>query len=189
MRLPFPIHIPLQRVVFFASLLFGVQLIQGTAPEFAIYSFLFVVTAGAAFNVAGGFSRPSGAYVFFYSILAVIFGLIWKAVLNEPADSNLVTPLLTIRVFLGGIVAMLISVIISKKLTLRKPLLGNLVTDANMQNATVGCMVTGLVVMLIRSPRGWRNSQRASTDQSIPSHGPDSGHHSPDSQKRGATQH
>lgn len=122
---------------------------QGTAPEFAICSFLFVVTAGIAFNAAGGFSRPSGAYVFFYSVLAVIFGLVWKAVLNEPANSNLVTPLLTIRVFLGGIIAMLISVIISKKLTLRKPLLGSLVTDANMQNATVGCMVTGLVVLAI----------------------------------------
>lgn len=120
---------------------------QGTAPEFAICSFLFVVTAGITFNAAGGFSKPSGAYVFFYSVLAVIFGLVWKVVLNEPADSNLVTPFLTIRVFLGGMVAMLIAVIISKKLTLRKPLLGSLVTDANMQNATVGCMMTGLVVM------------------------------------------
>ena len=146
MRLPFPVNIPLPRVVCFAALLFGVQLIQKTSPEFAICSFLFVVIAGITFNLAGGFSRTSGAYVFFYSVLAVIMGLCWKAFLGEPADSNLTTPLQTIRVFLGGITAMLVAVMISKKLTLRRPLLGSLVTEANMQNATVGCMVTGLVV-------------------------------------------
>jgi len=132
--------------VFFAALLFAVQLIQKTSVAFAIYSFLFVVVSGVAFNLAGGFSRTSGTYVFFYSVLAVILGLFWKAVLGEPADSNLATPLLTIRVFLGGITAMLIAVIISNRLTLRRPLLADLVTDANMQNATVGCMVAGLVV-------------------------------------------
>jgi hypothetical protein len=150
-RLPFPVNIPLPRVVCFAALLFGVQLLQKTEPQFAICSFLFVVIAGITFNMAGGFSRTSGAYVFFYSVLAVIMGLCWKAVLGEPADSNLTTPILTIRVFLGGITAMLIAVMISKKLTLRRPLLGSLVTDANMQNATVGCMVTGLVVSGILS--------------------------------------
>ena len=133
----------------FAALLFAVQLMQRTSLEFAICCFLFVVISGVAFNLAGGFSRTSGAYVFFYSVLAVILGLCWKAVLGEPADSNLITPLLTIRVFLGGITAMLMAVIISKRLTLRRPLLGDLVTEDNMQNATVGCMVTGLVVGLV----------------------------------------
>jgi hypothetical protein len=148
-RLPFPVHIPLPRVVLFAALLFAVQLMQKTSIEFAIYCFLFVVVSGVAFNLAGGFSRTSGAYIFFYSILAVILGLCWKAFLGEPADSNLITPLLTMKVFLGGITAMLIAVIISKKLTLRRPLLGDLVTDANMQNATIGCMITGLTVGLL----------------------------------------
>lgn len=149
MRLPFPVHIPLPRVVLFAALLFAVQLMQKTSIEFAIYCFLFVVVSGVAFNQAGGFSRTSGAYIFFYSILAVILGLCWKAFLGEPADSNLITPLQTMRVFLGGITGMLIAVIISKRLTIQPPLLGNLVTDANMQNATIGCMVTGLVVGLL----------------------------------------
>jgi hypothetical protein len=148
-RLPFPVHIPLPRIVLFAALLFAIQLTQKTSIEFAIYCFLFVVVSGVAFNLAGGFSRTSGAYIFFYSILAVILGLCWKAFLGEPADSNLITPLQTMRVFLGGITGMLIAVIISKKLTIQPPLLGSLVTDANMQNATIGCMATGIFVWVL----------------------------------------
>ena len=149
MRLPFPVHIPLQYVVTFAAVLFGLQLMQGTKASFAICSFLFIVVSGLTFNVAGGFSRPSGAYVFFYATLAAIVGLCWKAVLGEPADSNLVAPLLTMQVFLGSMVAMLGAVFLSRKLTVRRPLLAELVNDSNLQNATVGCMVTGLVVGLI----------------------------------------
>ncbi len=133
-------------MVCFAIVLFAVQLFQGTTPLFAVCCFLFLVIAGIAFNLAGGFSRPSGAYVFFYAVLGVIVGLCWKAVLGEPADSNLVAPLQTMKVYVGGITAMLIAVFFSTKLTLRRPLLGSLVTDANLQNATVGCLVTGLVV-------------------------------------------
>jgi hypothetical protein len=149
MRLPFPVHIPIRRIVFLASVLLVVQLMEHTGQIFAICSFLFVVVAGVTFNVAGGFSRTSGAYVFFYSLLAVIVGLVWKAVLREPADSHLIMPERTIQVFLGGITAMLIAVVISRKFTLDKPLLGDLVTEKTMQNATVGCMVTGLTVTAV----------------------------------------
>ena len=133
----------------FASLLFVVQLFQRTSPPFAICSFLFIIVAGLTFNMAGGFSRPSGAYVFFYAVLGVLVGLCWKAVLGEPADSNLLVPVQTIRVFLGGMTAMWIAVFCSRKISLRRPLLSSLVTDTNMQNATVGCMVTGLIVSAI----------------------------------------
>ena len=146
MRIPFPVHIPLWCVVGFASVLFGVQLMQRTAPVFAVCSFLFIVISGITFNVAGGFSRPSGAYVFFYALLGAIVGLVWKAVLGEPADSNLAAPILTMEVFLGGITAMLMALYLSHKITARRPLLGNLVTETNMQNATVGCLVTGLTI-------------------------------------------
>jgi hypothetical protein len=145
-RIPFPVHIPLSYVTGFAAVMLAVQLVQGTMPLFALCCFLFIVIAGIAFNLAGGFSRPSGSYVFFYAVLGVIVGLVWKAALGEPADSNLIVPLLTMKVYLGGITAMLIAVFISGKLTLRHALLENLVTDANLQNATVGCLITGLVV-------------------------------------------
>jgi hypothetical protein len=148
-RIPYPERIPLQYAIGFATLLSAVQLNQGTNPFFSLYSFLFIVIATIAFNLAGGLTRPSGAYVFFYALLAVIVGLCWKAILGERADSHLLWPVLTMQVFLGGITAMLLAVFLSRRLTSKRPLLGRMITDANIQNATVGCMVTGLALTLI----------------------------------------
>jgi hypothetical protein len=145
-RIPFPVHISLPRAACFAGILFAVQLYQGTAMIFALCSFLFIVLATVTFNLAGGFSRPSGSYVFFYSVLAVILGLFWKAVLGEPGDSNLSQPNLTMEIYVGSMLAMMGAVAVSRRLTLKKPLLANMVTDANMQNATVGCLVAGVVL-------------------------------------------
>ncbi|WP_263367582.1 hypothetical protein [Edaphobacter bradus] len=149
MRIPFPVHIPLWGATGFAAFLFAVQLRQGTSLLFALCCFLFICIATLAFNLAGGFSRPSGSYVFFYATLCVIVGLCWKAYLGEPADSNLLAPQLTIEVFLGGITAMYGAVFISRRLSSRHGLLQNLVNDNNMQNATVGCMVAGFLISVV----------------------------------------
>src|SRR5580704_16755147 len=124
---------------------------QGTDRLFSLCCFLFILAATITFNLAGGLSRPSGAYVFFYAVLVVIIGLCWKAVEGEPADSNLLAPSTTIRVYLAGICSMFVTVWISRKLTPKRALLDNLVTDANMQSATVGCMVGGIVLTAIFS--------------------------------------
>jgi hypothetical protein len=148
-RIPFPVHIPLSRVAAFAVLLFLIEIYQGTSLTFALFALLFILISGAAFNSAGGLSRPSGAYIFFYAVLAVILGLVCKAVLGEPADSNLLQPILTMQIYAGSITAMWGAALVSKKLSLRRPLLDKLVTDANIQDATYGCMATGLVVTLV----------------------------------------
>lgn len=149
MRIPFPVHIPLSRVTAFAVVLFFIEIYQGTSPYFALCAGVFILIAGAAFNLAGGLSRPSGSYVFFFSVLAVILGLVWKAFLGEPADSNLVQPNLTMEIYVGTMAAMWLAVAVSRKLSLRKPLLGGLVTDANMKDAAVGCMATGVAVAAV----------------------------------------
>jgi hypothetical protein len=105
--------------------------------------------ATVAFNLAGGLTRPSGAYVFFYAVLGVILGLCVKAFLGEPADSHLMMPLLTMQVFLGGITAMLGAVFLSRRLTTKRALLGNLITDANIQNSSVGCLVIGVIIVVV----------------------------------------
>ena len=149
MRIPFPAHIRLWHAIGFAGLLFIAQLLEGTSLNFSVCCVLFIVISTVAFNLAGGLTRPSGAYVFFYALLTVIVGLCWKAVIGEPADSNLRSPFLTIRVFLAGITAMLAAVYISRKLTTKRALLRNAVNETNMQNATIGCMVTGLFVAVL----------------------------------------
>ncbi len=149
LRLPFPERVPLGPVFGFAGILCGVQLYQGTSPEFALCSFLFIVVSALAFNVAGGFSRPSGGYIFFYSLLAVIIGIFWKAVMGEAGDSNLLVPKLTMLVYLCTITMMLVAVFLSRKLSLRRPLLADFVTDEKMQSAVAGCTFTGLLLTVV----------------------------------------
>jgi hypothetical protein len=136
------------RVTGFAVALFIIEIYQGTSPAFALFGFLFILISAVTFNLAGGLSRTSGAYVFFFSLLAVVLGLVWKAILGEPADSNLNQPVLTMKVYVASMIAMCVAVAVSRKLTPRRPILGKLVTDANMANAAMGCMLTGLLIGL-----------------------------------------
>lgn len=149
MRLPFPERVSLVGTFVFALILCALQLYEGTTAVFALCCFGFVLIAAAAFNVAGGFTRSTGAYVFFYSVLVVLIGLFWKAVLGEPADSNLKAPLATAAAYLCTACALLVAVFISRKLTTKRALLADFVTDANMQSATVGCMATGLIILSV----------------------------------------
>jgi hypothetical protein len=106
----------------------------------------YIVAAAMAFNVGGGFTRAAGAFVFFNSVLGVIIALCMKAYLAEPADSNLQNPILTMSIYLAGMCMMLVAAFFSRRLSAKKALLGKMVTDANMQTATVGCMVTGFLI-------------------------------------------
>ena len=144
MFLPFPERVPILWLGAFAGLLVLLQQVQGTSLAFSILSFLFILIAGFTFNLAGGFTRASGGYVFFYSMLGAIVGLVSKAVLGERGDSNLLQPIVTMEVFLGGICGMMGAVLVSRKLTRKRALLQNVVPPSRMQDATVGCMVVGI---------------------------------------------
>ena len=146
MRLPFPEHIPLRYAGYFATLLWVAQYVQGTSPAFSVCCFFFILVATLAFNLAGGLTRCSGVYVFFYSVNAIILGLFWKAVLGEPADSNLTHPLLTIEAELGGIVAMWGSIFISRRFTKEPAFLDDLIPERKMLHASIGCAITGTVL-------------------------------------------
>ena len=146
MRLPFPDHVSLVAVCYFAGILCVIQLLQGTNPTFALLAAAYILVAAIAFNAGGGFTRTPGAFVFFNSVLGLIVGLCVKVYLGEPADSNLQSPMLTISVYLAGMCMMLVAVFLSRRLSAKQPLLGKMVTDANMQTATVGCMVAGFLI-------------------------------------------
>ncbi|MDW5267830.1 MULTISPECIES: hypothetical protein [Acidobacteriaceae] len=156
MRLPFPERIPLLYVICFAALLSIAQLLQGTPAAISLCCFLFIIIAAFTFNLAGGFTSASGGYVFFYAVLVVIVGITWKAVLGEQAGSDLKQPLLTFQVYVGGITAMLAAVFFSRKLTAKRPLLANMVSDENMSNAATGCMIAGfaLTAVITVAPSG-----------------------------------
>jgi len=146
MRLPFPDHVSIATVCYFAGTLCVIQLLQGTNPTFSLLSAGYIVVAAMAFNVGGGFTRTTGTFVFFNSVLGVIIGVCMKAYLGEPADSNLQAPVLTMGIYLAGMFMMLVAAFLSRRLATKNALLGKMVTDANMQTATVGCMVTAFLI-------------------------------------------
>jgi hypothetical protein len=143
MRLPFPIRIPLSYSCGFAAILCCAQVLEGTAFTFTLLSMAFILIATVAFNVAGGFSRPSGAYIFFYAVLAVILGLTYKAYLGEPADSNLMVPQTTMLVYVGGITGMLAAAFLKQMVLPAKGLLEDMLEKIDLDAASIGCMIVG----------------------------------------------
>ncbi len=144
MRIPFPERVPLDRVALFAAALFLIQVFEGTAMYFAVGCAAFILIAALAFNAAGGLTRASGAYVFFYSILVLIIGICYKALLGEPAQSNLLAPKTDIAVYVGGITAMLAAVLVSRRLSRKSGLLQDILKDNQMYRASVGCVIFGI---------------------------------------------
>jgi hypothetical protein len=143
-RIPYPERIPIEGAGLFAATLFAIQSVEGTPFYFSVGCFAFIMIATFAFNTAGGLTRPSGAYVFFYSTLVVILGLCYKAILRERADSNLRDPETTIRLYVVGITAMFAAVLVNRRLAGRTGLLENLLKERDTYRATIGCIVFGI---------------------------------------------
>ncbi len=146
MRIPFPTRISPFAYCGFAIALCIVQLLEATTPEFALLAFAFIVIASIAFNVAGGFAYPSGSYIFFYAVLAVIVGLVYKAFLGERADSNLAVPVTTMLVHVAAATGMLISAYLKKILLPAKSLIGRTADRIDLDAASLGCMIVGIAI-------------------------------------------
>jgi hypothetical protein len=142
-RIPFPERVPIQHAALFASALFLIQLLEGTAIYFSAGCVAFILVAAFAFNAGGGLTRASGAYVFFYSVLVVLVGICYKAFLGEPAQSNLADPRTDIAAYVGSIVALYGAVVVSRRLSRGKGLLQNVLKESDMHRASVGCMLFG----------------------------------------------
>ena len=148
MRLSLPTRIPLQKVFLFALALLFLQIFQRTNVFFALMFFGFLVLSAVAFNIAEGFSRLTGAYIFWYATLIVICGVFWKAVVNEPADSNLQAPLLDMALYSGSMVMLLAVTLLNRKMDLRSMGIGSGFGGAkvDLTVAGLGCCITSIVI-------------------------------------------
>jgi hypothetical protein len=142
-RIPYPERISLNGAACFALALFIVQWLEGTALYFCIGTSVFILLATVTFNTAGGLTRASGAYVFFYSMLVVIVGLCYKAYLGEPAQANLADPMTDIGTYVGSMMAMYAAVLVSRPFSRKKGLLEGLLKEEDMYRASAGCMLFG----------------------------------------------
>ncbi len=105
--------------------------------------FAFVILTVVAFNIAEGFNRIAGAYIFWYSTLIVIVGVTWKAVAGEAADSNLATPLLDMSVYTASMVMLLLVAMLNRKVDFRSMGVGGGLStgDLNYTGAALGCLI------------------------------------------------
>jgi hypothetical protein len=161
-RIPFPERVPIERVGLFALVLFVVQSLEGTPFYFSVGCFAFILISAFAFNTAGGLSRPSGVYIFCYSLLVVIIGLCYKAFLGERADGNLRAPDTDIKVYVGTAAALFVAVLVSRRFSRRVGLLQGVLRDRDMYRAMVGCFVFSVAAPILLGMLGQGGEKLAS---------------------------
>jgi hypothetical protein len=145
MRIPFPERIDLSHALIFATALCTVQIFEGTNPFFSGCVFCFLLIACVGFNIAGGIAYPSGAFILFNAFFTVTLPMVTKAILREPADSNMRAPMRTIEVYLIGMVAMLAAIIFSRRFRARKSFIAGIMPKNSLHAAYVGCAVLSVL--------------------------------------------
>lgn len=143
MHLPFPTRIPVQKAVIFGAVVFAAQQIEHTDIVFSTLFFSYTLLSVLAFNYAGGFSRASGTYIFWFALLTCILGGLWKIVIGEPGDSNLVSPSTDLATYIVSMAVILLALFLSRRFV-RSPrgLSARLqADDINLGLASLGCLI------------------------------------------------
>ena len=153
-----PKRIPLKYTFLFALLLCSAELVEGTTGYIVGCVFACLFLATFAFNKAGGFSYPTGAYVFFVSTLTLFVGLLVKAVLGEPVQANLRDARASITIYLIGMAAMYLAVVFSRRFVRKEPFLEKIAPKGDQQRIALTAVVFGVVVPSIASLLGPRAS-------------------------------
>lgn len=141
MKLTLPTHFSMRYVGSFALAMLALELAEGTPLVLALLAQSFVMVSAVAFNVAGGLVYPSGAFVFFNAMLSLILGMVVKAVLGEPLNSNLIAPEQTLLAYLAGMVFILIAVFFTAKLRSKQGLLEKLDAGRRVDQIGIGCIL------------------------------------------------
>jgi hypothetical protein len=149
MRVELPTRIPLAKTLLFASVLFVVQLFEHTSLTFALFFFAFIVLANFAFNAGGGFSRAAGSYVFMFTLLTCGIGVTWKAVIGEPANSNLLVPSLDMACYAVSMFMLLMVVLLNKTISGQAKGIASGQVDYTL--AALGCLIVGVIETLLNA--------------------------------------
>ncbi len=143
MRLPFPTQISVQKTLVFALIILIAQQLQHTGIAFSVLFGGYIVLTVLAFNYAGGFSRPSGTYIFWFFLLTCGLGGIAKIVLGEPADSNLQVPTLTLAAYVLSMGVMFLALFVMKHVVGKPQGLSTALKadHVNLGLASLGCLI------------------------------------------------
>jgi hypothetical protein len=146
MRIPLISRIRFGPAAVFASVVFVLQMLEGTDLKFAALCWIYVMISTTAFNLAGGFVYPSGWFIFFNAALTSIVGVTYKIFLGEPGQSNLRAPLTTMLAYCIGMTSMMFVVMLVRKIAPRRALLADMGFGEDMNRAALGAFVLGAVL-------------------------------------------
>ncbi len=119
------------------------QQLLGTTLLFSAGTALFTLLAALAFNISGGLTRPSGGFIFAYSCVGILFGIVYKVVVGEPGQSNLLQPERTIEVYVASMASMLVAAYLARRLRLKKSYLPQFTSLEEMYRGSVGLLIIG----------------------------------------------
>lgn len=163
MRIPWPGHLNMKGVLYFALLLMVAQLLLGTSPLFAAGVLYYILVAAIAFNMAGGLNTFSGAYVGFMSLEVLLIAQVAKVLYLQPADSHLMAPLSTIATYDIEITALAFAVAISRKYRRLKRPIFNPDKDGNrMVGMSIAASLIGMVCYMLLGLYGFTDDLEVS---------------------------
>ena len=148
MRIHLPTHISVPKTLLFTAALALVELVEGTEPMYALLVFCYFMLSVFAFNTAGGFSRPSGAYIFFYSTLVAGVGTVYKALLGQPAHTHLAAPVLVMGIYAATAGMLLLAAFLTRRIVTTVNGVAGVfhVPRMNLSTSALGCIVMVLLI-------------------------------------------
>ena len=146
MRISIPDRLPPKSVLLFIVLVFIGQELEGTNVLFSLLTAVYNGLWATAFNTAGGLGYPSGAFILANGLNSVVIGLSAKVLLGQPGDRNLQSPVKTMLCYCVGMLMMLIVCFITRALRPRRPLIDGFKTLQQMKQASIVCLVAGIVL-------------------------------------------
>lgn len=149
MKLSLPTHVPARELLIFLGVTFFVQVIEGTKilTAFEFGAFLFI--CADAFNAAGGLIYPSGAYIFFFSLLSVGVGGYVKTLFGEPLDSNVTNAQRSMLAYVACAGSLWVASKLNRQMRAKRPWLMRYQTDYRIRQVALGSALFGQYGWLI----------------------------------------
>ena len=91
----------------------------------------------------------SGAFIFFNGILSAILGLTVKCLVNEPGESHLASPIVTMLAYCTAMAGMGLAGYLSHRIRRKNSLLPAMAEGDMMKHAAQGCLALGILVQLL----------------------------------------
>ena len=154
MRFPLPERFKLRGTVIFIVLVVLAQQLERTSVTFSLLTAVYISLFAIGFNIGGGLYYLAGAFIFFNGTLSCIAGIVYKIVVMEPGNSNLLLPNKTMEAYCLGMAGMVVAAAFSRRLVPKRGLLVNMAAGESMKKAALGCLVIGILVQLATSSAG-----------------------------------